>query len=127
MGAGDVTLLGQEILAALQVGGRSTRPGAADPNERDRTDGRRADEPDAGSRQSPTEAAGTRRHRRYRRSSDDAEASDLEGPRRRARREREERRAAQARATAIEEARREAKRRVAGRPVRSGRNPLRAA
>jgi len=43
----------------------------------------------------------------------DAE-SDFEGPRRRARREREERRAAQARATAIEEARREAKRRVTG-------------
>ena len=43
----------------------------------------------------------------------DAE-QDLEGPRRRARREREERRAAQARATAIEEARREAKRRVTG-------------
>ena len=46
---------------------------------------------------------------------DEAEAPeepDLEGPRRRARREREERRAAQARATAIEEARRDAKRRV---------------
>jgi cell division protein FtsQ len=42
---------------------------------------------------------------------------DFEGPRRRARREREERRAAQERATAIENARREAKRRVAGRPV----------
>lgn len=40
------------------------------------------------------------------------EAPDFEGPRRRARREREERRAAQARAMAIEEARREAKRRV---------------
>jgi cell division protein FtsQ len=42
--------------------------------------------------------------------------SDYEGPRRRARREREERRAAQARATAIENARREAKRRTLGRP-----------
>jgi len=42
--------------------------------------------------------------------------TDFEGPRRRARREREERRAAQARATAIEEARREAKRRVTGGP-----------
>ena len=42
----------------------------------------------------------------------DAEEPDHEGPRRRARREREERRAAQARATAIEEARRDAKRRV---------------
>lgn len=39
---------------------------------------------------------------------------DAEGPRRRARREREERRAAQARATAIEQARREAKRKVLG-------------
>ena len=43
-------------------------------------------------------------------------AEDFEGPRRRARREREERRAAQARATAIEDARREAKRKVSGRP-----------
>jgi cell division protein FtsQ len=43
-----------------------------------------------------------------------ADEGDFEGPRRRARREREERRAAQARATAIEEARREAKRRVTG-------------
>ncbi|MBX7453141.1 FtsQ-type POTRA domain-containing protein [Mycolicibacterium sp. 3033] len=40
------------------------------------------------------------------------ESPDAEGPRRRARREREERRAAQARATAIETARREAKRRT---------------
>jgi len=45
------------------------------------------------------------------------DADDFEGPRRRARREREERRAAQERAIAIENARREAKRRVAGRPV----------
>ena len=45
-----------------------------------------------------------------------AAAPDYEGPRRRARREREERRAAQARATAIEHARREAKRRVIGSP-----------
>ena len=43
-----------------------------------------------------------------------AAADDYEGPRRRARREREERRAAQARATAIEDARREAKRRTLG-------------
>jgi cell division protein FtsQ len=43
-----------------------------------------------------------------------AAAADFEGPRRRARREREERRAAQARATAIEHARREAKRRILG-------------
>jgi cell division protein FtsQ len=40
--------------------------------------------------------------------------TDFEGPRRRARREREERRAAEARARAIEEARREAKRRLIG-------------
>ena len=40
------------------------------------------------------------------------EEPDFEGPRRKARREREERRAAQTRAMAIEEARREAKRRV---------------
>ncbi|MDT5246745.1 MAG: cell division protein FtsQ [Mycobacterium sp.] len=45
-----------------------------------------------------------------------AAADDYEGPRRRARREREERRAAQTRATAIEQARREAKRRVMGGP-----------
>jgi cell division protein FtsQ len=43
-----------------------------------------------------------------------AAAPDYEGPRRRARREREERRAAQARATAIEHARRDAKRRAFG-------------
>ncbi|MGE2724966.1 cell division protein FtsQ/DivIB [Mycolicibacterium pulveris] len=46
-----------------------------------------------------------------------AAAPDYEGPRRRARREREERRAAQARATAIEQARREAKRRAMGQAV----------
>ncbi|GAT09136.1 FtsQ-type POTRA domain-containing protein [Mycolicibacterium novocastrense] len=45
------------------------------------------------------------------------ETTDFEGPRRRARREREERRAAQARAMAIEEARREAKRRALGKPA----------
>ena len=54
---------------------------------------------------------------------------DFEGPRRRARREREERRAAQARATAIEHARREAKRRVQGtsvdEPKRLGRGKVR--
>lgn len=44
-------------------------------------------------------------------------AEDFEGPRRRARRERAERRAAQDRATAIEQARREAKRRANGQPV----------
>lgn len=46
-----------------------------------------------------------------------AAAEDFEGPRRRARREREERRAAQARATSIENARREAKRRASGAPA----------
>jgi cell division protein FtsQ len=46
-----------------------------------------------------------------------AATEDYEGPRRRARREREERRAAQARATAIEQARREAKRRASGKPT----------
>lgn len=49
-------------------------------------------------------------------------AADLEGPRRRARRERAERRAAQQRAMAIEEARREAKRRARGQdPAESAR------
>jgi cell division protein FtsQ len=56
---------------------------------------------------------------------DDAEASDLEGPRRRARREREERRAAQARATAIEQARREAKKRVKGQRSDQAKPPAR--
>jgi cell division protein FtsQ len=46
-----------------------------------------------------------------------AAAEDYEGPRRRARREREERRAAQERAMAIEQARREAKRRAMGGPA----------
>jgi cell division protein FtsQ len=44
----------------------------------------------------------------------DDEEADFEGPRRRARRERAERRAVEARATAIEHARRDAKRRVRG-------------
>jgi cell division protein FtsQ len=48
--------------------------------------------------------------------SGEEEQADVEGPRRRARREREERRAAQARATAIELARREAKRKARGAP-----------
>jgi len=46
---------------------------------------------------------------------DDDAADEVEGPRRRARRERAERREAQARAVAIEEARREAKRQARGR------------
>ncbi len=44
-------------------------------------------------------------------------ADDIEGPRRRARRERAERRAVQHRAMAIEQARREAKRRAKGQPI----------
>lgn len=50
---------------------------------------------------------------------------DFEGPRRRARREREERRAAQARAVAIEEARRAAKRRVDGQTAAPAKTPAR--
>jgi cell division protein FtsQ len=53
-------------------------------------------------------------------------AVDYEGPRRRARREREERRAAQARATAIESARREAKRRALTGPAEATKKPARA-
>lgn len=53
------------------------------------------------------------------------ETPDFEGPRRRARREREERRAAQARATAIEEARRAAKRKVSGRAPEAAKAPAR--
>ncbi|BBY30528.1 cell division protein FtsQ/DivIB [Mycolicibacterium sediminis] len=56
---------------------------------------------------------------------EDAEDEDFEGPRRRARREREERRAAQARATAIEDARREAKRKVVGAPAQEAKAPAR--
>lgn len=56
-----------------------------------------------------------------------AEADDPEGPRRRARRERAERRAAEARAKAIEEARREAKRKVLGAPAVELRPPRRGA
>jgi cell division protein FtsQ len=48
---------------------------------------------------------------------DQEDPADIEGPRRRARRERAERRAAQERATAIEQSRREAKRRASGRIV----------
>jgi cell division protein FtsQ len=54
-----------------------------------------------------------------------AAAPDYEGPRRRARRKREERRALQARATAIEQARREAKRRTLGRPDEEAKTPAR--
>jgi cell division protein FtsQ len=54
-----------------------------------------------------------------------AATEDLDGPRRRARREREERRAAQARAIAIENARREAKRRVVGGSTGAAKPPAR--
>ncbi|BDX31700.1 cell division protein FtsQ [Mycobacterium antarcticum] len=56
---------------------------------------------------------------------DEAADSSYEGPRRRARREREERRAAQDRAVAIEQARREAKRRVTGRAADEPKPPAR--
>jgi cell division protein FtsQ len=56
---------------------------------------------------------------------DAGDGEDFEGPRRRARREREERRAAQDRATAIENARREAKRRVEGKPPEQAKRPAR--
>jgi len=55
-----------------------------------------------------------------------AAAIDYEGPRRRARREREERRAASARATAIEHARREAKRRALNGSSEETKKPARA-
>lgn len=54
-----------------------------------------------------------------------AARDDFEGPRRRARREREERRAAQDRATVIENARREAKRRATGRAPDEPKPPAR--
>jgi len=53
------------------------------------------------------------------------DSTEFEGPRRRARREREERRAAQERAIAIENARREAKRRVVGRSSDAPKPPAR--
>ena len=56
---------------------------------------------------------------------DAEQAPDFEGPRRRARREREERRAAQDRATAIENARRDAKRKATRRAVGEPKPPAR--
>ncbi len=53
-------------------------------------------------------------------------AADIEGPRRRARRERAERRSAQQRAMAIEQARREAKRRAKGQPIEEPENSARS-
>ncbi|MDT5362055.1 MAG: cell division protein FtsQ [Mycobacterium sp.] len=58
-------------------------------------------------------------------SDETAPEPDVEGPRRRARREREERRMAQARATAIEQARREAKKRAVGEPTDQTKTPAR--
>ena len=89
---------------------------------------RRAERRDEPSRREPADAGAGADEPRYRpkpRQKPKTEPTS-KGPRRRARREREERRAAQARATAIEEARREAKSRVDGpaRPIRP--NPLRA-
>lgn len=69
-----------------------------------------ADDPDAES--GPPEAGQTAAE-----PPGDAESADVEGPRRRERRERAERRAAQQRAVAIEQARREAKRRAKGQPI----------
>ena len=54
-----------------------------------------------------------------------ADQGDFEGPRRRARRERAERREAQARARAIEDARRDAKRQASGRIVNQPKSPAR--
>ena len=115
MGAGDVTLLGREILAAVQARFVVTGPIDA------------AEEPDAEGPVEPADGvsddavAGDAVEDRV----DGDEEPDFEGPRRRARREREERRAAQDRATAIEHARREAKRRATGRPVDEPKPPAR--
>ena len=59
--------------------------------------------------------------------SEDPPEEEFEGPRRRARREREARREAQARAVAIEQARREAKRRVQGKPSEDSKSTARGA
>jgi cell division protein FtsQ len=74
-----------------------------------------ADEPVDESTDAPAEAP----------ADESTDESADEGPRRRARREREERRAAPARAIAIENARREAKRNVAGRPSVEAKRPPR--
>ena len=58
---------------------------------------------------------------------EDSPEEECEGPRRRARREREARRDAQARAVAIEQARREAKRRVQGKLTEDSKPPARGA
>jgi cell division protein FtsQ len=58
---------------------------------------------------------------------EDPPDEEFEGPRRRARREREARREAQTRAVAIEQARREAKRRVQGKPSEDSKSTARGA
>ena len=70
-----------------------------------------AEEPEPGEPAEPAEPAQPAEPAESTESTESTE--DAEGPRRRARREREQRRAAQQRATAIEHARREAKRKVA--------------
>ena len=87
--------------------GESAEP----PAEADASTAPAADEPAA-------DAKGTDEKGTDEKGTDAPAAADVEGPRRRARREREERRAAQARATVIEDARRDAKRRALGRPER---------
>ncbi len=71
--------------------------------------------PEAGTGRDPDSSSGEESGEASGEESGNAEAdSDTEGPRRKARRERAERRVAQQRATAIEHARREAKRRMRG-------------
>src|SRR6202035_3097683 len=101
MGAGDVTMLGPEIMNSLQVKANRSAPGRSGVM-------RQMTEPVPGEVHTTPEPE-----------------EDFEGPRRRARREREQRRSAAARARAIEDARREAKRRVtaaatAPKPVERG-------
>lgn len=109
MGAGDVTLLGPEIVTAVrgraEAGSGRDRPGA--PADRAPADDEAVTP--AADDEAVTSAA------------DD---DDFEGPRRRARRERAERRAAQQRARAIEEARREAKRRLRGSATPTAARPV---
>jgi cell division protein FtsQ len=78
-----------------------------------------ADHPDPATDEASTDEASTDEA-----STDEADTG-FEGPRRRARREREERRAAQERATAIENARREAKRKITGRSADEPKPPAR--
>ncbi|MDT7758953.1 MAG: cell division protein FtsQ [Mycobacterium sp.] len=88
------------------------------------TDTDEAPEPEPGVVEPPDEAEAEAEPTAEAEPDVEAEA-EAEGPRRRARREREERRAAQARAVAIEDARRAAKRRVEGRPDAQPKTPAR--